>query len=422
VKIAFLVNDLNLAGGTGVILEHARQLARRHGHDVRLVSAWESESRRWEYESLSELTLQTIVEARQEEVDVAIATWWETTFTLFSVPAKRYAYFVQSLEDRFYTRHEPERFAATMTLDLPVAFITEARWIADTLGDLRPEAPCYLVRNGLDKSVFPVAERVAPRMSGPLRILIEGHPSVWFKHVHTAIEVTHAMREPHHVTVVAGDRAGLGEVDVDAVVGPLTHREMSDLYAQTDVLLKLSSVEGMYGPPLEAFHRGATCVTTEVTGHEEYIRHGWNALVTDWDDVRGTARQLDLLAHDRHLLHFLRHNALETARAWPSWDQAGDFMAGALGRIVRGPAPPPRAGTPQMLADVRVAMEGHRLHLQERAEYARKLRRFERLLTLGPVTRVLGLRASLGRSRSGRLALRAARPFTSRAKQRLLGR
>jgi hypothetical protein len=71
---------------------------------------------------------------------------------------------------------------------------------------------------------------------------------------------------------------------------------------------------------------------------------------------------------------------------------------------------------------VRVAMEGHRLHLQERAEYARKLRRFERLLTLGPVTRVLGLRASLGRSRSGRLALRAARPFTSRAKQRLLGR
>ena len=33
---------------------------------------------------------------------------------------------------------------------------------------------------------------------------------------------------------------------------------MADLYAQTDVVLKLSSVEGMFGPPLEGFHRGAT--------------------------------------------------------------------------------------------------------------------------------------------------------------------
>ena len=67
----------------------------------------------------------------------------------------------------------------------------------------------------------------------------------------------------------------------------------------------------MYGPPLEAFHMGATCVTTEVTGHEEYIEHGVNALVCDWDDPRGTARQLDLLARDRVLLHTLRLGALD---------------------------------------------------------------------------------------------------------------
>ena len=41
----------------------------------------------------------------------------------------------------------------------------------------------------------------------------------------------------------------------------------------------------MFGPPLEGFHQGATCVTTEVTGHEEYVEHGYNALVCDWDDT-----------------------------------------------------------------------------------------------------------------------------------------
>ena len=96
---------------------------------------------------------------------------------------------------------------------------------------------------------------------------------------------------------------------------------MAALYADTDVVLKLSRVEGMFGPPLEGFHMGATCVTTEVTGHDEYIEHGRNALLVDWDDQTGTTRQLELLAKDRRLLHELRSNALATARGWPDWSQ-----------------------------------------------------------------------------------------------------
>ena len=67
---------------------------------------------------------------------------------------------------------------------------------------------------------------------------------------------------------------------------------------------------------------GATCVTTPVTGFDEYVDHGWNGLVVGWDDPHGTARALDLLARDRALLQRLRDNALATARAWPSWEQS----------------------------------------------------------------------------------------------------
>ena len=108
------------------------------------------------------------------------------------------------------------------------------------------------------------------------------------------------------------------------------------------MVLKLSRIEGMFGPPLEGFHCGATCVVTPVTGHDEYVVHGWNGLVTEWDDVRGTARLLDLLARDRRYLHFLRANALETAQSWPSWEQSSTFMAAALSAIRR--SPPPRSG------------------------------------------------------------------------------
>jgi hypothetical protein len=132
---------------------------------------------------------------------------------------------------------------------------------------------------------------------------------------------------------------------------------MAALYAESHVLLKLSRVEGMSGPPLEAFHMGATTVTTPVTGHDEYVQHRHNGLVVDWDDARGTARALDLLACDRALLHFLRANALASARAWPSWRQQGAVMAAALRAIRRQPEPSARAVGRRLARDIDGALD-----------------------------------------------------------------
>jgi glycosyltransferase involved in cell wall biosynthesis len=420
VKVAFLVNDLQLSGGVGVVVQHARQLSTIDGWDVTLVLVREEEGPSWHgYEHLPHLHVRSREQALCERYDVAVATWWETTFTLFELSAERYAYFVQSLEDRFYRHDEAERLGAGLTLDLPVAFITEARWIVDTLAGLRPDAPCHLVRNGIDKDVFAPPERAPINTDDPLRVLVEGSPVAWFKHVHEAIHAAAAMREPHHVTVVCGDRTALGEVVADEVVGPLSHREMADLYGRTDVVLKLSSVEGMFGPPLEGFHRGATCVVTPVTGHDEYVEHGWNGLLTDWDDLRGTARQLDLLARDRELLQFLRANALETARAWPSWEQSSQFMAGALLKIRREPPPASAAASARLLADLRGGIEIYGGHLQERAAFAHRALRVERVLARlrrsAPVRTLQALR----RYRALKIAARPLRPLTGRVRRLL---
>lgn len=419
-RVAFLVNDLELSGGVGVVIQHARALSSLEGWDVTLVLVREQDGPSWHgYEHLPHLHVRTREHALAEHYDVAVATWWETTFTLFEISAERYAYFVQSLEDRFYHPEEAERLGAALTLDLPVAFITEARWIADTLAELRPDAPCYLVRNGIDKQVFSIPEAVEPATDGPLRVLVEGSPTAWFKHVHAAIDAAATMREPHHLTVVCADRKALGEVPADAVVGPLSHREMADLYGQTHVVLKLSSVEGMFGPPLEGFHRGATCVVTPVTGHEEYVQHGFNGLLADWDDLRGTARQLDLLARDRHLLHYLRCNALQTARAWPDWQQSSQFMQAALLAIAREPRPDGAAASARLLADLRRGVEIYRGHLRERAVFAQRAARFERRIERVRrhplIVRLLALR----RYRLARLAARPLRPLTRRARRLL---
>ena len=409
-KVAFLVNDLQLSGGIGVVVRHARGLAAHHDMDVSLVLVRDWDLPHWSgYDDLPHLHVISLEEARERRFDVAVATWWETTFSLFTVPAKRHAYFVQSLEDRFYEPDNAERVGAALTLDLPVAFITEARWIQRTLGELRPDAPCHLVRNGIDKEVFASPATVEPNVAAPLRILIEGDPTVWFKGVREAAKAAMAVRAPRRVTVVTGQPEAL-EVDVDRVITHVPHREMAALYADTDVVLKLSRVEGMFGPPLEGFHMGATCVTTEVTGHDEYIEHGRNALLVDWDDQTGTTRQLELLAKDRRLLHELRSNALATARGWPDWSHATQFMAIALHRIATSKEPDATRAAEAMMADLRGGIEQYGVHLQERLEYARDAAKLEKVKALPGI-------AQANRARQTRLGR-----YTVRFLRKLLGR
>ena len=413
-RVAFLVNDLQLSGGIAVVVAHARQLHDHHGFDVTLVLAREQEDPHWHHEPLQGLPVASLDEARAQTFDIAVSTWWETAYSLFELRAERYASFVQSLEDRFYRPGEPERLGARLVLDLPVSFITEARWIADTLAGLRPDAPCFRVRNGIEKRVFPSPTELEPRIDGPLRVVVEGYANNWFKGVNEAIAAVGQMREPHHLTVVAPNRIGLVTDGADRVVGPIPQRDLAALYADSDVLVKLSRVEGMYGPPLEAFHMGATCVTTEVSGHEEYVEHGVNALVCDWDDPRGTARQLDLLARDRVLLHQLRLGALETARTWPDWEQAGQFMAGVLHTIRKEPPPAANAALARLMADVRAGIEEQREVIVNRNLLNWKVRRYE---SLPGIRHALALRKRKGVQR----ALIAARPLTRPIKRKLLG-
>lgn len=195
-KVAFLVNDLQLSGGVGVVVAHARQLRDRHGFDVALVLAREQEDPHWSHEPLEGLPVVSLEEARGAHYDIAISTWWETAFSLFELRAERYASLLQSLEDRFYGPRDAERLGARVVLDLPVTFITEARWIADTLRRRRPDVPCHLVRNGIDKSVFRQPTTLEPNTGRPLRILLEGHSSMWFKGLDEAGAAVARMSEP----------------------------------------------------------------------------------------------------------------------------------------------------------------------------------------------------------------------------------
>jgi glycosyltransferase involved in cell wall biosynthesis len=315
--------------------------------------------------------------APREPYDVAVATWWETLPTLLELDARRRVVLVQSAEERFYHPHESfERLGAALALSAPVHFVVVARWLEDLITTLRPDARCWFVPNGIDKSLFQ-PRKASDTSNGPLRILIEGQHTLWLKGIGDALDAVSRMREPHTATLVALDPQDAPTHHGVEVIGGLRPDEMREQYARHDVLLKLSRVEGLPLPLVEACHVGVPCVVTPFTGHDEVIRHGENGLVVGFDDIDGAASMLDLLARDRRLLQRLSSGAIESMSEWPSADEAATTFATALTELADAPEPGTVASAAATWSRWRAAAEAART---ERGEVAVRLHEQEALI------------------------------------------
>jgi glycosyltransferase involved in cell wall biosynthesis len=357
----FVLPGLGASGGVAVLLGHARRLA-AHGVDATIALTAPADAA----SVPPGVRVRTLAEARGERWDLAVASWWETAPAMFELEAARHVAFLQSLEERFYGERDLlERLGAASVLGLPVHFVAVAGWLRAVVGELRPDARCPIVRPGIDKDAFRPRPSEAPRSGGPLRVLVEGQPEVWFKAIPEAIAVARAMREPARVTLVAPHPESAGGLGADRVAGGLDAAGMSALYAEHDVVLKLSRVEGFGLAPLEAMHVGLPCVVTPYTGHEEYVRHGENGLVVGFDDEPGATAALDALAADRSLLERLGRGARATAAAWPSGVESTATLAAALRELADAPAPDPGAAARCALRRQRLAIELGRAQLGE---------------------------------------------------------
>jgi glycosyltransferase involved in cell wall biosynthesis len=324
-RVAFLVAELGRSGGMGVIRDWARSL-----DDAVLVVCGPAEELPGEDDGVPVRPLAAMAD---EPVDVAIATWWTTCESLWDLPARRRAVLLQSLEQHYYRDGEPaDRLGAAAVLDLPVAWLPIAPHLAAHVERVAPGARVHPVALGIDKEVFvPVPPRST---AGPLRVLIEGQPSMWFKGVAEAVAAVRRMRERATVTVVAADPGAAGDLGADRVCGGLAPAAMAALYAEHDVLLKLSRLEGRPLPVLEALHVGRPCVITPLPGLADVIEHGGNGLVVGVDDEPGTTAALDRLARDGDLRLRLSAGALATAAGLPSRAAAARAFEAALEAIL----------------------------------------------------------------------------------------
>lgn len=310
-KACFLVSEFSRSGGVAVLKDHAERLA-GNGIETELVVTSDPRS---------------VDKALATDYDVAISTWWETASLLWRLRVGRRIAFLQSAEECFYRGSEAaDRLGAALSMRAADEYLVVSHWLADLVRGVRPGAPVRLVPNGIDKEVFDGTR--TERGGERLRVLVEGQPSVWFKGVEAAVAAVRAADVPVELTVVSPEAADV--VDADTVVSGLQPPEMAKLYAETDLVVKLSRLEGLGLVPLEAFHHGVPCIVTPYGGHADYVRHGTNGFIVGFDDPQTVTRYVELISRDGALWGRLSEGALTTADEWPDAARSSALFAEAL--------------------------------------------------------------------------------------------
>lgn len=320
-KIGILASP-SLSGGNNVIFEHIFHIYKRDTFEIIFIfdNPVRDEELFW-FEGIQKVPRITIKEAEKIHFDVLIATFWITCYKLAHLHADTYLYFNQSVESKFYPDNNfNSQNAAEATYMLGLNIITEASWIQKYVKE-NYDIDAELVFNGIRKENYaPTGECHAPRKNGKLRILIEGNIQSSFKNVPKTIEIC-KQSKADEIWLLTNSSIQSYE-GVDRVFSNIPTHETQKIYRSCDVLVKLSTVEGMFGPPLEMFHCGGTAITYNVTGHDEYMRHDFNSLVAKMDDDSTILEYINILKDNPQKLELLKKNALQTATEWYNWEDA----------------------------------------------------------------------------------------------------
>ena len=330
-KLAFLLPFNFIGGGVFFVFEHAKRLSAK-GHDVTIV--FENDYSPLEITSYPEmLAVECIHLSAVPEgnlFDCAVATSWQTVYSLDRIEAKHYCYLVQDNERNFFS--EPDRCCVPLvdqTYRENLHFITSTAWLEKMLrSEFGKEATT--VPYSIDFAKYGVEKAAFPRTSKK-RVLVEGPPGDSRKRIPFTFQVLSQF--PDLEVFYA---AGSGQPDpawrIDQFFSAVPYHQMPTIYASCDFVLKLSSQESFALPVLESFASGGTAITSAFTGHDFYIKHRENALVVPIDDETAAVAAVQKLVGDNALMEALKLEAKKTSHLF-SWDISSQKMEQKLSEI-----------------------------------------------------------------------------------------
>ncbi|MFA5894323.1 MAG: glycosyltransferase family 4 protein [Candidatus Shapirobacteria bacterium] len=320
-SICYIIPTTNITGGVAVVCEHLNRL-QKLGYNTLIASHDNKSDLSWfPGQEVKVVPLQgnkTLIETYQ----TVVATGWITAYEVLLLNVKRKIYLVQSDETRFYPTGSYLKERVRRTYTFPFEFIAIAKWLQIFLKDNFGKES-YYVPNGINTDIFYPDTPLETKPKNKKRILLEGAINLPFKGMEEAFKVIKDI--DCEVWCVSYDGQPKPEWHCDRFFERVPMDQMRHIYSSCDILLKLSTVEGFFGPPLEMMACGGVPIVAKVTGYDEYIVDGKNALVTNAGEIENTIKKIQKLIRDNSLFSRLVKNGAKTTKNY-SWDKSITFL------------------------------------------------------------------------------------------------
>ncbi len=279
------------------------------------------------------------------QCDLIIASNWDTLLPAWQSGQGKVVHFPQHYDEVFFTLDEGPgsslqgnpilKLLCRNAFQLPVYRIANSSWLSRQLSDRFGETVPY-VNHGIDCSRF----RLRPKRSaadGILRVVTYCRPDKWkgFPDAVAAMAPVlsrHPGRVEWHVYGFPNP-AFLPDNPIAPYIfrGALGHEALSELYAESDIVLCPSWYESFPLPPIEAMACGTAVVTTPY-GTEDYAIPNETALVVEPRVVAAMTEAVERLVNDSDLRNTLAAKGRAMAESM-TWEKAVDAREQLLYQI-----------------------------------------------------------------------------------------
>ncbi|HEY0155719.1 MAG TPA: glycosyltransferase [Thermoanaerobaculia bacterium] len=297
-KIAYLLEDTAIAGGTRVAVAHADALTDR-GHEVTLVTrggplTWRASRAPW-------LHVRDFAELDAKAYDFVVGTFWTTLHQTFAIAGERGVHFCQGYEGAF-TAYQPLKAQIDAAYELPLPKITVSPHLVPICRAFYDDAT--YVGQIVDEEFYQPHVR---REDARPRVLLVGPAQADFKGIDVGYDAVRHARElgaGFDLVRVSQWQPAEGEpheLAEEFRVG-ISTAEMARLIASCDVFLGTSRAEEGFGlPAAEAMAGGVPAVLSEIPSFLSWdARHDY-ALFAPVGDAAAFGVQLAALLLDRAL-------------------------------------------------------------------------------------------------------------------------
>jgi glycosyltransferase involved in cell wall biosynthesis len=336
-KIVYVVESLELAGGVKVIVEHAEELAGR-GHDVSIVT--KHVQRDWMTVRVPVAVVGRFDATTLPSADVHVATWFPTVVPTVRAGTARKVFHLSQGYEALYPNMENrlDEIDEAYRQDVP-KLLTSRHLIA--LFEGRFPGPYFVIPPAIRAADYePVEGKTAP--AAPPVIGVVGPFEAANKGIRVALAAVLRLRAAgREVRVHRASQLPLGAAESalcppDLYLHGASVSGMARFYRGVDLMIHPSfEAEGFPVPPFEAMASGVPIVLTDIPSFDP-LPSDLVSRVRRGDD-EAMARESARLLDDAALWARRRERGLELARGEYTLRKAGDVLEKIL-LDVSGPA------------------------------------------------------------------------------------